>query len=451
MRRPGTVRSKLTLLATVLVAVMLAASAAALVITQEQVLVQGIDESLVQRADNIQGAVLEGSFGSRLPNDGDPEDTFLQVLGPDGDVLAASDNAAGLPAAVPSRTGWEREVVTTVTGVALSSGEFRVLLRPLSGADETIHLVVAKNLDDVHESVDVLTTSLAIAIPVVTALLGLLVWWLTGRVLRPVEAIRAEVAGIRGDDLHRRVPEPNTSDEIDELARTMNQMLGRVEHATELQRQFVADASHELRGPMTRLRSHLEVSLAHPHVVPTDALLRGLLADVSDLQRLVEGLLFLARSEAGTHTVPADPVDLDDLVFDEAQRLLDRGLVTVDVSSVSAARTSGDRGQLTRVIANLASNAERHASSSVTFELHEHDGRCHLVVTDDGPGIPPEHREEVFKRFSRLDEARSRDAGGAGLGLAIVHDIVVRHAGTVTVQEAATGGARFVVNLPRAD
>ena len=447
MRRPRTVRSKLTLLATVLVAVMLAGSGAALVVTQERVLVHGIDESLVQRADNIEKAVLDGEFGARLPSDGDPEDTFLQLVGPGGEVVASSPNAASFPPAAPAPEDG-REQVTTVTGVPLSNGEFRVLVRRLGGrGEEPTFLVVAKNLDDVSESVGVLATSLAIAVPAVTALL---VWWLTGRVLRPVEAIRAEVAGIRGDDLHRRVPDPRTDDEIADLARTMNEMLARVELATERQRRFVADASHELRSPLTRLRSNLEVSLAHPDVVPAEELLRGLLVDVADLQRLVEGLLFLARLE-GAGAVPTDPVDLDDLVLEEARRLRERGAVAVDVSSVSAARTAGDSAQLVRMVANLAGNAERHARSRVTFELAEHDGRCELVVSDDGPGIPADQRAEVFKRFTRLDEARSRDAGGSGLGLAIVHDIVTRHAGTVGVGAGELGGARVVVDLPRVD
>ena len=446
--RLGTVRAKLTVLATVLVAAMLSASAVALVVTQRQVLVHGIDESLVQRGDNLQVAVGDGVLGARLPTDGDPEDTFLQLLGPSGDVVASSANAANLPAAASPPPAGEREAITTVSGVALSSGEFRVLARRLAGTEPRT-LVVGKNLDDVEESVQVLTASLAIAIPVVTLLLALLVWWLTGRVLRPVAAIRAEVADIGGDELHRRVPDPHTDDEIAQLARTMNDMLWRVEQATERQRRFVADASHELRSPLTRLRSNLEVAVVHPGAMPREELLVGLLSDVVDLQKLVENLLFLARSEAGTHTVPDLPVDLDDVVLEEARRLRERGNVRVDVSKVSAARTSGDCGQLARVVENLGSNAERHASSTVTFELRERDGRCELVVADDGPGIPVEHREQVFKRFTRLDEARSRNHGGAGLGLAIVQDILDRHAGSVAVTSAAPSGARFVVDLPR--
>ncbi|HSE70903.1 MAG TPA: ATP-binding protein [Nocardioidaceae bacterium] len=451
MRRLSTVRSKVTLLATVLVVVMLAVSAVALVTTQRGVLTHGIDESLAQRADNIEPSIVAGTFGARLPNEGDPEDAFLQVLAPDGSVLAASENAAGLPAVIdPVRPG-EDQVTRTVTDIPISNHEFRVLARPLRGSGEQGTLVVAKNLDDVNESAETLTRSLALAIPVVTVLLASLLWWLTGRVLRPVEAMRAEVASIEGHELHRRVPAGEADDEISRLARTMNAMLDRVEHATERQRSFVADASHELRSPLTRLRSSLEVAQTQPEATSTDELVRGLLADTTDLQTLVDDLLFLARSESGAFTLSPKPVDLDDIVLEEAGALRDRGRVGVDVAGVSAARTRGDAHQLARAVRNLASNAERHAASRVVFSLREVGDRCELVIADDGPGIAPEHRDLVFERFTRLDEARSRDAGGAGLGLAIVRDIVDRHGGTVTIGSAVPTGARFVVDLPRVE
>ncbi len=448
--RPRTVRSQVTWTAAGLVALMLVLSAFGLVAAQQRVLTHGIDEALIQRADNIQRDVVRGTFGSRLPREGgDPEDSFLQLLDVDGSVVAATDNAAGLPAATSPLGRGAEQVVTTVRGVPLSNGEFRVLARSLGSGRAT--LVVAKNLDDVNEAVRILTASLAVSIPVVTGLLALLVWWLTGRVLRPVESIRKEVASIQGHELYRRVPTPGSGDEIARLASTMNEMLDRVEGATARQRRFVADASHELRGPLTRLRSSLEVSLAHPDGVDAEALSREQLADTVELQKLVDDLLFLARSESGSLEVPHEPVDLDDLVLEEARRLRERGEVQVDVSGVSAGRTAGDADQLARVVRNLASNAERHAAQRVTFELHERDGRSELVVADDGPGIAPEHREVVFKRFTRLDEARSRDSGGSGLGLAIVHDIVARHDGTVRVAEHPGPGARFVVDLPRAE
>ena len=443
-------RSQLTLLATSLVAAMLVASAFGLVAAQERALTHGIDEALVQRADNIQQDVVRGAFGSRLPVEGDPEDSFLQLLAPDGTVVAASDNAAQLPPATAPLPGEVAEAVRTVDAFGLSDGRFRVLARSVRTDAGPRTLVVGKNLDDVAESVGTLVRSLVVAIPVVTVLLAVLVWWLTGRALRPVELLRAEVASIRGDDLHRRVPTPRSGDEIARLADTMNEMLERAERATRRQQQFVADASHELRGPLTRLRSTLEVELAH-RTGDGDPLLPGLLADTTRLQQLVDDLLFLARSDADAHAVRREPVDLDDLVLDEARRLRGRGAVEVEAGAVGAARTLGDPRELGRVIANLAANAERHARSRVTFEVRERGQLSEVVVADDGEGIPQQHRETVFDRFTRLDAARSAEAGGAGLGLAIVRDIVTRHGGTVSVAAANGGGARFVVSLPRAE
>jgi signal transduction histidine kinase len=272
-----------------------------------------------------------------------------------------------------------------------------------------------------------------------------------GRALAPVEAIRAEVSGMHAADLNKRVPVRNTDDEISRLARTMNALLERVEQATNRQQEFVADASHELRGPLTRVRSLLEISIAHPATAKPDATYRSVLSDITKLQQLVDDLLFLARSESGRQQVPDVGVDLDDLVLDQVKELRARGRVTVDASAVSAARIRGDASQLKRAISNLASNAERHAATTITFELREYDGQSELVVADDGPGIPEEQRDAVLQRFTRLDDARSRDSGGAGLGLAIVHDIVARHSGTVSIGTSETGGARMILTFARAD
>ena len=447
--RLGTIRANLTVLATFLMALVLGVSAVALVLVHQRLLMSGIDEALVQRADNIQDDVGSGSFGTRLPGEGDPQDLFTQVIGSDGSVVGASANGAGLPAVSRPLPARAHDRVRSVTGIR-GKDDYRILVRPVPTRDGWVTLVVAKNLDDVRESVRVLAWSLAVAVPVSTLLLALLVWWLTGRVLRPVEAIRAEVASISGTELHRRVPVPRSRDEIASLAYTMNQMLERVEQATEQQQRFVADASHELRGPLTRIRTALELATSQGGAGDEETLHQSLLCDTAELGQLVDDLLFLARSQSGTLEAPAEPVDLDDLVLEEARRLRERGIVRVVAGSVSAARVLGDARQLTRAVRNLASNAERHATSTVTFELRETGETCELVVADDGAGIPPEHHEMVFQRFTRLDEARSRDAGGFGLGLAIVHDVVTRHGGTVRIA-SQNGGARFVATLPRAD
>ena len=449
-RRPrsGTLRSRLTVLSTALVAIVLLVSAFALVAVQQHLLIRGVDAALSQRADNVQAAVGRDVPGSVLPGEGDREDSFLQLIDGNGRVVAASANVASLPSAVAALTPGRAQVFRTVAITRLSSHDYRVLAQPVASGLGARTLLVGKNVDDVKDSVHVLTTSLAIAIPVVLVLLGALLWWLTGSVLRPVEAIRGEVAGISGSALHRRVPVQSRDDEISRLARTMNAMLERVQQATDRQRQFVADASHELRGPLTRIRSGLEIGLAHPDDLPAQQVYRELLTDTTDLQQLVDDLLFLARSESGVPARPHVTVDLDDLVLEAASQLRARGQVNVDTSRVGAARVTGDVHQLARALGNLASNAERHADTTVTFELSEDGRRSQLVVSDDGPGIPAQHRQAVFTRFTRLDQSRSREAGGAGLGLAIVHDIVTRHHGDVVITQAHPTGARVTVSLP---
>ncbi len=306
----------------------------------------------------------------------------------------------------------------------------------------------ATPLDDVDESVAALRTGLVGAIPLVVIAVGLVVWWLVGRTLRPVARIRAEVADITGSTLGRRVPEPGTNDEIDRLAHTMNEMLDRVETSTERQRRFVADASHELRSPLTRMHAELEVDLEHPQGADFVATHRSVLEEVTNLEQLVNDLLDLARSDNGATARRWEAIDLDDLVMDEAGRLRPKPGVAIDTSGVSGAQVVGDASQLTRVVRNLTDNAVRHARARVVFVTREHDDIAELSVTDDGPGIPTAERSYVFERFTRLDAARDRASGGSGLGLAIVRDIVEAHGGAVRIEEPPEGGTSVFISLP---
>jgi signal transduction histidine kinase len=280
------------------------------------------------------------------------------------------------------------------------------------------------------------------------------------RALAPVERIRREVEQITGHRLDRRVPEPESRDEIHRLARTMNQMLGRLEDSRTRQQQFVADASHELRSPLASIRQTAEVARAHPDALPEGELAEAVLEESARMQRLVEQLLLLTGADEGAVARAHHDVDLDDLALAEARRIgrsgaggsgAGRSGLAVETSGVGAGRVRGDRTALAQVVRNLADNAARHADRTVTFGVHESRDGVDLVVEDDGPGIPDDQRERVFERFARLDEARARDAGGSGLGLAIVREIVAAHGGTVTVSSSALGGARFVVRLPAPD
>jgi signal transduction histidine kinase len=271
-------------------------------------------------------------------------------------------------------------------------------------------------------------------------------WQVVGRALAPVAAIGDEVDAISAAELHRRVPDPGSRDEISRLARTMNRMLARLQGAQEAQRRFVSDASHELRTPTASIRQHTEVALAHPARVTVEGLAEPVHAEALRLQRLIDDLLLLARADEAGLALRRVPVDVDDLLLAEADRL--RQTLRVDTSGVTAGRVLGDPGGLRRMLRNLADNAARHASSAVALGLTTQDGSLVVTVDDDGPGIPAESRQRVLDRFVRLADARARDEGGSGLGLAIVTELVAAHGGGVRIAQAPLGGARVVITLP---
>ena len=369
----------------------------------------------------------------------------MQVVEPGGRVREASSNVAGRPPLVALETN---DAVTIDLVLDGESGRFRVVAESTEPPDEDLTVLVARSLESVDEAEDTVTTRLAIGIPVLVLLVAGTTWVVTGRALRPVESIREEVASITDEQLDRRVPEPRVDDEIARLARTMNEMLARLEAARSRQQRFVSDASHELRSPLTTVRHGLELQVADPDCADVRPFNEGLLAECLRMQGLVDDLLLLARSEEVAGPAAREPVDLDDIVLDEAGRLRGRAQVQVDSGRVSAGQVRGDVGQLGRMVRNLADNAERHARSAVGFELTSWNGQVVLVVRDDGPGVPAADRTRVFERFTRLDEARARGSGGAGLGLAIVAQVVAAHQGTVVVDDAPGGGARFTVTLP---
>jgi signal transduction histidine kinase len=329
-----------------------------------------------------------------------------------------------------------------VGGLPIDDSSFRTLSLRV-GDGRVVH--AGATLDDIDESVALLSVSLAVAVPAGAARLAGGVWVLVGRTLRPVEAIRREVAAIGGGDLHHRVPVPPTGDEVSRLATTMNDMLERVGHASRRQARFVADASHELRSPLTRIRSELEVDLAHPATADPLATHRSVLDETVAMQQLVDDLLLLARSDTA-QPLRRETVDLAEIVHDHARRASEDGrLIEEDIRPVEV---SGNPRDLHRAVGNVIANAARHARTRVAVTLAPDDGDAVVRVDDDGPGIPADDRARVFDRFTRLDESRSSGTGGAGLGLAITRDVVSRHGGTVTIDDAPLGGARFELRLP---
>lgn len=285
--------------------------------------------------------------------------------------------------------------------------------------------------------------AMLIGLPALLIVVGGVTWLVTRRALRPVEGIRREMAAITAsEDLSRRVPEPDTHDEVARLALTTNETLTALEASVDRQRRFVADASHELRSPIASLRTQLEVGAAHPELLDVP----GAVADTVRLQQLAADLLLLARLDAGEQA-GRGRLDLAALVREEvSQRSTDRVPVRTDVRG--SAEVAGSRGQLARVLGNLLDNAQRHATGEVRATVRREGGRVVLAVSDDGAGVPEAERERIFERFVRLDDARSRDDGGAGLGLAIARDVAHRHGGTLEAGRAEAGGALFELRLP---
>ncbi|WP_395298196.1 ATP-binding protein [Kitasatospora hibisci] len=435
---PRSVRTRTTLAACASVAVVLLVASAAVVLLVRANLERSAEADAREQAEVVARLATEGRLNALLPLDHGTD--FVQVVDAGGRVVAASQNLAGRPA--PTRDGdsahdllrgGDHQSVTTITA-ATPTGPV------------TVHVGASMRTADAAE--DVTTAALAVLGGVLVPTVGALTWRATGRALRPVEAIRAEVAAIGDRDLHRRVPDPRSDDEIARLAGTMNAMLARLEAAGTRQRRFIADASHELRSPLAVLRTQLEVALAHPDPRVRSDLVAGALEDTERLQALAADLLLLARLDSAGRTRPQEPVDLAELVRHTATA---RGVQPhpVTVHAPAAATVAGNPLWLGRLLTNLLDNAQRHARTAVTVRLDTEpaSGAAVLEVTNDGVPIEPDDREKIFERFARLDDARSRDDGGAGLGLPIARDIATLHGGTLTVVDTP-GATTFRLRLP---
>ncbi|MGG2461207.1 sensor histidine kinase [Streptomyces sp. RGM 3693] len=472
----GSVRARTTLASTLVVALALVAAGAAVLAELQRNLVDsaGLQAEVAARGVATQVAVGTPFDHLNLP---DENDRPVQVVAADRTVLAAGDDLHHAPpladfARAPHRTATsdarddhdDDDDDTPARGSAADHATFRTVALTLhddhpAGQDfrfagllattptgRTVTIYAGSSLNTERQAVDGVRDAMLIGLPALLLVVAAVTWLVTRRALRPVEGIRAELAEIMGGDLSRRVPQPASRDEVARLAQTTNVTLAALEKSVERQRQFVADASHELRSPIASLRTQLEVARAHPHLLELD----GLIEDTVRLERVASDLLLLARLDAGERP-RAGRLDLAELVRDElAHRSGDRLPVAADLPDeplpVSASHT-----QLARVLGNLLDNAQRHACSVVRVAVHRGAaGTVALDVTDDGPGVPPADRDRIFTRFIRLDDARTRDEGGAGLGLAIVRDVIHRHGGRIEVGDADGGGARFTVTLPGA-
>jgi signal transduction histidine kinase len=449
-RLAASVRVRVT--ATALLAVAAALGFAAVVINADL----GHDRQRELRATAEQDARQVVAFNPTLkaplflPSDATIDSGLIQVV-VNGQVIGES---RGLHHSAALWHAGEPLVAPAPEFVPQTAGDVEVVSVPVQAGGVTANVVVVVSLDQFDHTVADVRRVLEIGTPMLLGVVGIICWLIVGRALRPIELMRrevAEVAIVPGGRGHHRVAEPAHDDEVGRLARTLNAMLDRMEASTERERRFVSDASHELRSPIANIRTELEVALHHPGAADWNQVASEVLDQNERMERLVAGLLLLARSDEGSLIEASEPTDLAAVVTGLVADLPDGGPSLVVTMAPSTVRVPAVYAE--RMIANLIDNARRFASSTVTISVGPEvvDGRpvARVTVADDGPGVAEADRTRVFERFVRLDEARDRGEGGFGLGLAIVADLSRFYGGSIRVTGDGPG-AHFVLDLPAA-
>jgi signal transduction histidine kinase len=398
-----------------------------------------LDTAVIREAVQTASAVDGATTPAVVPTPG--QALAVQVVDRAGRVVASSADVEGEPPIfrAPRQPDGSAPALWTDRPAALGGTAYRVTAVD-TGQQPRYRVFVGLSVDPVTVSTSTLAAALLIGLPLLLAALSGATWVLTGRALTPVETLRRQAAVISAAELHHRVEVPVAQDDLAKLAVTLNDLLARLENAQQHQRQFIADAAHELRSPVAAIRAQLETAPLG------DDVKAAVVRQGIRLSRLVDDLLAVARLDA--HPVTArEEIDLEDLVRTEVGLLPVPASVRIDTDRLHAVRVLGDPALLARLVANLVDNALRYATSTVEVSTGSTDGQAQLVVADDGPGVPATDRERMFDRFTRLGGDRSRGAGGVGLGLAIVQETVLAHGGSIRVEDAAPG-TRMVVTLP---
>lgn len=437
-------RSALAAGAVVAAAALLAG--AVLLVTARGILLDNVATAATDRTEQVVAALTgdgPAALAAALRPAG-PGRTEVQVLDEAGRVSGASYELAGAaPISALRPAAGERAWDTRRLPIS-TEPPFRILVTGVDTPDGKRTVLVAESMDTVTDATEALLAALLVGMPLLAAVVGVATFLFVGRTLRPVEAMRHRAATITAANLEARLPVPEADDEIAALASTMNTMLDRIEAASAAQRRFVADASHELRSPLATIHANADL-LAEAGT--DDGPVRRIRRESARMARLVDDLLLLARADDQGLRSRRDDVDLDDLVFAERERVgVEHPELRLE-GNVEPVRIVGDPDQLHRVLRNLVDNAVRHARQAVTLSLAARDGYGEVVVGNDGPAIAPADRERIFDRFVRLDDSRSRQVGGAGLGLPIARDIVAAHDGMLTVDDL-TDGAALRLRLP---
>lgn len=372
----------------------------------------------------------------------------VRLIAPDGTVWDSLGDSAQVPLWVPTTTGYS----TLGTGEA----RWRVFSQPIPvpGGQSIAWLQVAQSLAPMEDAVESLRTQILWGLPLTLVLGGLGGYWLADRALRPIDRITRTAQAISAGHLSQRIGYTGPQDEVGRLAATFDRMLDRLQAAFERERRFTADVAHELRTPLTALKGRLDVVLGQPRTAAEyEDALRDLEGEVNRLIRLSADLLLLARLDQRRLPWQPQMLDLSELLLTVAEQvrpLADvQGLTFVE-EVPPGLFIVGDPDHLIRLFLNLLDNAVKYSPSGgrVTLRARREGAGVWVAVSDTGPGIPPEHLPHVFERFYRVEEARSRESGGAGLGLAIAWEIARWHGGTIEVASEMGRGTTFTVRLP---
>ncbi len=456
-RRELSIRARLTLIFVLAIAVILTFTGLALV--------NLVHRSLLSEAANQIDAVMEQTqigfanaskavtHEQTLAMQGD---VVVQVTNADGTkVWAASSAIANAPVLAKavedfeSGTGlgvkYRRNTATRGTISELSSGEVSTITTK-RGAGLIFGFVYG---GPIQHSVKVLLASLLVSFPLLLLMSGGLIWLGIGLALAPVEDIRRRVDAIAAEDLTQRVPVTGGDDEIARMARTVNEMLDRLESASRFQQEFVSNASHELRSPLTTLLATTERATGDPEHTNWAEVAEVVVREGRRLDGIIGDLFWLARHDENHLDVEISEVDFDDLIYEEASRVRSMSELSVDTSAVAPTRVLGDLTMLRRMIRNVVDNAMRYAQKELRFNSHYEGDEVVIWVSDDGDGINVADSARFFERFTRADSARSRRSGGTGLGLAIVSEIALRHGGSARFVEVESG-SRIELRVHRA-
>jgi signal transduction histidine kinase len=381
-------------------------------------------------------------------------ENYAQLLDARGRVLDATRplGASPLLDAAELRRARTRTIFADRDSVPGLDEPSRLLARPIVRRSEKLVLVVGATSADRTETLGSLRDELLVAGPIALVLASLVGYALAGLSLRAVESMRGRAAAISAETPGERLPVPRTGDELERLGETLNEMLGRLETALERERDFVADAGHELRTPLALLRTELELALRHAESAEElREAVRASSVEVDRLVQLAEDLLLIARSDRGRLALRLEPLEASDLLRSIASRFewraqeADRPVRAVTAPGLEV---RGDRIRLEQALGNLVDNALRYGGGEVSLTAAHANGVVELHVTDEGSGFPPEFAGQAFERFARQDHARGR--AGSGLGLSIVRAIAEAHGGSAHLANRNGGGADVWVVLPTA-